>query len=148
MPKFGRKRSPVSSLDPLKGLPRSGYYRSNPADPDTKMIMLAIYYDTEDRSVYIIPPKDYITTDPVVIDSLSSITRLRQVAQQLPFGSSLTPEEAEELIATYGENTQGMWVEPYHLTSWFYAYDPSDFTNVRYVMDLDQILNNLQKEIE
>lgn len=132
--------------DPKNNLPQAGYFRENPKDPKTNIDILAIFNDKKDESIFIIPHKDVENKEETFT---ISIKNLRVVASGFPFATSLTPEKAEELIATYGEKTIGAWVDSQTLNSWFYTYDIDDYLiNPSNTRTLDEILNNLNKEIK
>lgn len=136
-----RRSRPLSSLDPKKNLPKAGYYRRNPNDPEANIDMLAIFYDSLDESVFIIPHKDVENKEEIFS---TSITSLRAVASGT---TSLSPQKAEELIAMYGEETRGIWVDSKVLNDWFYTYNLEDYIYDRSIESLDKILYKLNKEI-
>lgn len=137
-----RRGRPLSSLDPKRNLPKAGYYRK---DPSTNINILAIFFDSLDGSVFIIPHKDEENKEEIFTAELST---LRTVATGSSVVTALTPKEAEQLIAIYGENTKGKWVDGKALNSWFYTYRLEDYIFDGSIAPLEEILTNLNREVK
>lgn len=141
-----RRGRPLSSwFDPKNNLPKAGYYRQDPNDPETNTDVLAIFYDEQDGSIFTIPHKDVVNKDEIFT---ASITSLRAVASGVYLATSLSPQKAEELIAMYGEDTKGIWVDSKRMNSWFYTYHLEEYIYDRSIESLDEILYKLNKEVK
>lgn len=103
--------------------------------------VLAIFYDKINNDIFVIPSLEYDNENSL----FQPIENLNLIASGISGTTSLTTSKAEQLIKTYGINTLGRWIEIDDINYWSNTYNSNNFFNTS--ISLDQILNNLNREI-